>query len=930
MTPRRSPLVLVLVVFALAASAAADAKPPIHIAFHWHMHQPIYWPYESVVQTADAGRYGFSLMEVHQTRSGPYTAWPADAIRSGRDAGLAHLGAQVSFSGSLVENLDAIAAAGRGFGGWTGAWSEALGWQTALGNRRLDLVKFGYHHPLMPLVDHRDIVRQIRMHGIALERHFGAGAAGSKGIFPPETGFAERVIPAFREAGIEWVIVDNIHFDRARPDYPYTPDSRLVPPNPADQRNTGGDVTWVPLNGIWAPSRVAAPWGYQPHHAAWIDPDTGEETRIVVVPAARYEGNEDARGGFGALQYEAVLSQYEALNTDDDHPMLVVLHHDGDNYGGGTDSYYHSNFGNFIEWLQANPDRFVCTTIQDYLDRYPPAADDVIHVEPGSWSGADNGDAEFQKWNGDPDGSGHSPDRASWAVMTAAQNRVKTAERHQAVTDVAHIVDGDGNDVEQAWHFLLNGQTSCYWYWDGAENGIWDSHPARAANLAVERADRVLAGAGGDDVPPSLYEPQREPYNPGGIEWGTEPQPSDFAVWTFAYDVSGLEGVTLRFRTDADGRVDRANRLREGGGWQSLPMTATATVSHADPAPRYVADTYTAEVAGLHDVLVDYYVEASDARGNVARSPIQHVYVGQVQGGGPGDPDGVHWEPAWPTADRAVTIFAPKAGHLHWGVNGWDAPPETAWPEGTEPWGDGKAVETTLAGPDEEGFWWVALGPFAVEDGIETIEFVIRNVDGSWDNNGGADYHLTLHDDPPPPPVDAGGGPGVDAAGPGPDVRRDAGGSGAGAETVAPGLDVSGGGGGDDGGGGGGGGGGGDNGSSGVVVEPAGPGDSTQPGGCQATPRAGDRAPLVWLLLWLLLLPALLRSARHLRGRAPAWSFAISPTAARPARPLRRRARDFRHDVRRVRLCRKSRTLLASPRAERVLATAPWRNSRLA
>jgi hypothetical protein len=845
-----------LAVCALALGGApARAKPPIHIAFHWHMHQPIYWPYETVVQTNDAGRYGFSLMEVHQTRTGPYTTWPADAVRAGRDAGLSHLGAQVSFSGSLMENLDAIAAAGRGFSNWTGAWREAAGWRTGEGNPRLDLVKFGYHHPLMPLVDRADVVRQIRMHAIALERHFGAAADDSKGIFPPETGFAEWVIPALREAGIEWVIVDNIHFDRARPDYPYTPSANLMPPNPADQRNTGGQVNWVQLNGIWAPSRVSAPWGYQPHHAVWVDPDTGAESRIVVVPAARYEGNEDGRGGFGALQYEAVLSQYEAFNTDDAHPMLVVLHHDGDNFGGGSDSYYHANFDSFIAWVQANPTRFVATTIQDYLDRYPPATDDVIHVEPGSWSGADNGDAEFLKWNGEPDASGYSPDRASWAVMTAAHNRLKTAESLQPVAAVANIVDGTGNAVERGWHFLLNGQTSCYWYWDGAENGIWDSHPARAANLAMDQVDGLLAGAPAETVPPSLYVPQRAPYNPGGIEWGTTPQPSDFTVWTFAYDVSGLSSVTLKVREDADGQVDRANRLRSGGAWESIPMTAAPTTSRANPAPRHVAETWSARVTGRHDVLVDYYVEAVDGRGNTARSPIQHVSVGQVQGGGPGTPDGVHWTPARPWKGGSVTIFAPKAGALHWGVNAvdhqWQQPPAACWPAGTEPFGDGPAVETPLAGPDADGFWSVTLGPLGDGDGVETIDFVIHHADGSWDNNGGQDYRVTLLDEPPPPPVDAGGG------GPGPDAGAgapDAGGPG-------PGPDATGGPGGDSGGSAG------PDGAGdpgGVHVEPGGPGQGRSGGGCQA---GQGRAPLGLGLL--LLVGVALRSARR-RPRAGA------------------------------------------------------------
>ncbi len=172
------------------------------------------------------------------------------------------------------------------------------------------------------------------------------------------------------------------------------------------------------LNNLWAPSQVSAPFSYQPHNVEYVDPNSGNTTKMVAVPSARYEGNEDGRGGFGALQYQTVMDQYRQYNTDAAHPMFVVLHHDGDNYGGGTDSYYHSNFQNMVNWATGNPNYNV-STVQDYLDRFPVAANDVIHVENGSWAGADNGDPEFKKWLGDPNTSGWSPDRNSWAVLTS-------------------------------------------------------------------------------------------------------------------------------------------------------------------------------------------------------------------------------------------------------------------------------------------------------------------------------------------------------------------------------------------------------------------------------------------------------------------------------------------------------------------------------
>jgi len=750
---RRFPSLVATVLIALPSVAAA--KPKIHVAFQWHMHQPIYWPYESVVQSAANQRFGFDLVQIHTDRTGPYTSWPVDAVSQGLDLG--HLGAQVSFTGSLIENLDALEAAGMGFQGWKTRWQDSRSLLTEAGNPRVDLVTIGYYHGLMPLLPPADRRLQVALHKAALERAFGPASKPVRGMFPPETAFAEHIIPDIVAEGVQWVLVDNIHLDRARPDYPWSSGSNILPPNQADQRNHGGDVHWVQLHDLWAPSPVSAPWGYQPHWVEYVDPSTGATSRVIAVPAARYEGNEDARGGYGAFLYEQVMSQYEAFNTDDAHPMFVVLHHDGDNYGGGTDSYYHANFAAFVSWLKSQPDRFECTTVQDYLDRFPPAQDDVIHVEPGSWSGADNGDPEFSKWNGDPGPDGWSPDRHSWAVMTAAANRVHTAQAIVPYSSLDAIASGNGNETDKAWHYLLVGETSCYWYWDNSEGGKWDSHPSRAANQAVAHADAVLNTSVADTTAPTIFLPQRNPYNPGAKERGTTSEPSDFDVWTFAYDVSGLADVTLHIRVTPDGDVGAGNHVYAAGTWQDLPMTATTIESRTDPVPIYKADLYTARVVGISNALVDYYVSATDQHGLVGRTPIQHVVVGVSSGHGTGpEPDadagtppqsgtGVGWTPPWPTPSDAITVWGPKPGKIHWGTNGWSVPPQSNWPQGTVLY-DGNSVESPLSGPDAEARYSVVLPAF--HEGVGIIDFVMHYDDGTWDNNGGQDYHIAISTNP--------------------------------------------------------------------------------------------------------------------------------------------------------------------------------------
>ncbi|RMF84847.1 MAG: hypothetical protein D6744_02365 [Planctomycetota bacterium] len=736
----------VALVGTLASRASAQTQP-IRVSFLWHMHQPIYYPYETPVQVDAAGRFSYSVVDVHNQRLGPYTGWPRDAVQAGLS--LPYLGAQVSFSGSLIQNLDALETAGVNGGQWTNwdsAYGQAIGWATSLGNPRLDMVAFGFHHPLMPLLDEQDIRMQIRLHKRIYQNTWSAGPVYSRGMFPAETAFAARMIPALVAEGVEWVIVDNIHFDRACVGYPHTNASNLFAPNPSDQINpdpaaSGG--AWVQLQNLWAPSRVSAPFGYQPHYAQHIDPDTGAATRIIVVPAARYEGNEDGRGGYGAFLYDQVMDQYLPYNTDAAHPMLVLLHHDGDNFGGGSESYYHSNFQNMVNWISGDPD-YEATTVQDYLDRFPPDPCDVIHVEPGAWAGADNGDPEFKKWLGDPDANGWSPDRNSWAVLTAAKHRVFMADAIQPVANLNNVLNGTGSNTAQAWHWLLVSEASDYWYWDGTE--LWDSNVTRGCNQAVAHADAVIAGQA-DNFAPTVFVPQREPYNPGGFEWGPTTEPSDFEVWTYAYDVSGLASVTLRWRVDADGANPIASVQNETyaggvevGPWNDVPMSASDTPPPAgNLTPTYRALRYSAMITGQQDVLIDYYVEAIDNQGNVARSDIQHVYVGVGDAGGGGG--GVTITPDPAVAGQPVTISYDPAGgplsgaaqvYLHYGFDGWST---VVSPDPAMTWNAGAAA-------------WEAT--VTVSSSASQLDVVFTDGAGVWDNNNGADWHFTV----------TGGGPG--------------------------------------------------------------------------------------------------------------------------------------------------------------------------
>jgi len=580
-------IIAVLVSLSPGQPAGNQANPPIYIAFLWHMHQPIYYPGESVIQTEQNSYYPYSLLDIFNQRVGPYTHYPADAVYKGINAGLDHFGVQISFSGSLIANLNQLAGYGNtNFQNWTLPWNTVLTELTSLGNPRLDMVSLGYFHPLLGLIWSDDVQSQIQRHKAVLAENFNL-VTGSKGIFPPENAFAPQMIPQLTAAGFDWVLIDNIHFERAANGYPFTTAGNLYEPNKSDIRNQNPN-DWVQLNGLWAPTQISAQWAHQPHYIAYIDPETGAQSKVIAVPADRYMGIEDGRGGFGALNYEAVMSQLESYNTDPEHPILIVLAHDGDNHGGGSSAYYTHNFQSFVDWLQNKPSRFVCTTIQDYLEMYPPDSDDVIHVEPGSWSGADNGDPEFKKWLADENAAGYSADRNSWAIMTAAKNYVATAKAMAPLSE----------NASAAQDIFLTGESSDYWYWDYSLAGLWDSHPARAANQAIQLATSVISGDV-DSTAPTIFIPRREPYNPGGREWN-QTQPNDFTVWTYVYDLSGLHTVELIYRLDDDEIIDRPNKLYSGGegvsAWNRIVMPSSYTESQTDPLPLQKAKKYQAQI----------------------------------------------------------------------------------------------------------------------------------------------------------------------------------------------------------------------------------------------------------------------------------------------------------------------------------------------
>jgi hypothetical protein len=786
------------------------AKTQVHTSYLWHLEQPIYWPETSVwnnyeYQKAWESQYlkwnngnwysdGLqhplnNIEEIFDKddRKAVYQYRAKDAVQS--LLSYPEAGAQVNYSGCLMENVNSLASAGQwGYSnGWNNNFITARNWTTSGGNPRMDITAFSKDHALSPLLSDQMLKRQIQAHRYLYQENFGSNPNYSKGYWPAECAFSERNIKALVEEGLEWVVIANSHLARTLSDYPLnygTSGCNIDPPNQADVVPTNGNNWWSgQIDGRGG--TFAAPYCYQAHKAKYVDPETGQEFKITVVPMGDVLSYENGYGTMGT----GTIDQNIAPFDNPSHPSMVLLAHDGDNAWGGGYDYYANSVPGFAN--QAAAQGYVPTTIEQFLSDHPVPENDVVHVEDGAWVNAANdwGHPQFINWlwpmytsNYEFDTDGWTEDARNWAVLVAAENRVQMAEDLEGGVNIGKIVhpDATSSEAERAWHYLLPAYNSGYMYYGSSLD--MEVKQSLACNHACEFADMVIdAHPGEDNTPPTVFIPQRYPYNPGGTGFGPtygyqqHQNQSDFFVWTFAYDVSGISTAILKFRLDNDGLNPINNNDNETyaggsgvGDWQSVNMTyrnfPTGNVTNNSDIdffilPDYIAGEYYAEITDIAESLVDYYVEVTDAEGNIFKTPIQHVYVGpsHAGGGGGSGQNGVFWEPENPSLNDVITIMqteTSETGKLHWGVSidgdSWQTPHTSYWPAGSYLFnGNGPAIESQMTGPNGDQELVIEIGPFNNEDQVvDYVDFVIHFGNESWNNNNGADFHIPINNNP--------------------------------------------------------------------------------------------------------------------------------------------------------------------------------------
>lgn len=674
----------------------------------------------------------------HHAKTGAYLFWPwsvASTLNSNYPQAQMH----VTMSGSVVNNVNNINELGNVSGynnpSWGSPWKSAYNLlKTTNGNKTLDLIHFSGHHTMGPLVGNNYLLKDMINHGATLAQPYflGSDYKSSKGFFPTELGFSERIIPVLEKLGIEWSVMGNNHFSRTLQDYPLLnspgADTMVSPPNRSDLQNVSTAGSWV-NESMFNEQQVVFnkyPFASTAHWVRYVNPATGAESKVVGVPVAQAESWKE--GYLGEVKADA-LKPFENMVPQ---KQIFVVAHDGDNSSGRA--------GSEETWRNAGNVTYADSGVKgmgidEYLRNNTPAASDVVHVQDGSWIDTRDSSSDptwyhwhlpFGIWKGQfasfnqVNGTSYAPKKnlsgieegmtvsfekgyhyleRNFALLQASLNYADTAEQiwleehpnywkpttalDREITyegnqlnpwmlsfpvkgNSANDYSGGANPAELAWYFLLPAMDSGFGYYD--ENVDDSVKPALSFNQSLYFSKPyVTQKLAKDKTGPSVWWPQRYPYNPGSANvskaegWTLQHYNNVFSIYTYAFDTSGISDIKVKIRTHRDKTANAADNTfkvydpaalkasgvsgvdpDKVGDWVTYPMNVrdlSADINGVDwqasskatmqkvPATE-IGNLYYSYISDYRDQLLDYYIEATDAKGNVTRSDIQQVYVG--------------------------------------------------------------------------------------------------------------------------------------------------------------------------------------------------------------------------------------------------------------------------------------------------------------
>jgi alpha-amylase len=320
---------------------------------------------------------------------------------------------------------------------------------------RLEMLGGGFYEPILPMIPHRDRVGQIRDYSAYLAELFGRPI---RGMWMPERVWEQHVTSALAEAGIEYTVLDDFHFQRAG--------------------LAEGDL-----------------YGY------YLTEDDG---RLVKV----FPGSERLRY---LIPFQEPHATYEYLRRiADEHPgATLVFADDGEKLGAWPEThdhvYTHGWLRRFCDMLVGNRDWLQTLTLGRAVDATLPLGKiylpDSSYREMTEWVLPPHRLIEFEdavrRCDGEPAAERlRAFARAGGFWRNFKSKYAETDEMYARMLGVSQRLaatgpDADPDYIEVAKQELYRGQCNCA-YWHGAFGGLYLPHLRNAVYHHLIAADNAL------------------------------------------------------------------------------------------------------------------------------------------------------------------------------------------------------------------------------------------------------------------------------------------------------------------------------------------------------------------------------------------------------------------------------------------------------
>lgn len=327
---------------------------------------------------------------------------------------------------------------------------------------RVEILGGGFFEPILTMIPYRDRVGQVRAYAEHLKEIFGKSV---RGAWVPERVWEQHLVSALVEAGVEYTVLDDFHFERA-------------------------GLTDAELRGYYL---------------------TEDEGRLLKV----FPNSERLRY---VIPFHEPHAAYEYLKrlADEQPGATVVCADDGEKFGGWPETFDHVYtrgwLRRFCDMVRGNLDWLKPTTFAEAVDTTLPLG--KIYLPDGSYR-------EMTEWALPPARFVELKDAIKREEGVAATERMKPFARlggfwrnfkakypesdemyarmmgiSRRLAELEAKADADPDYLEAARMELYRGQCNCS-YWHGSFGGLYLPHLRNAVYRHLITAHNALDDAQG-------------------------------------------------------------------------------------------------------------------------------------------------------------------------------------------------------------------------------------------------------------------------------------------------------------------------------------------------------------------------------------------------------------------------------------------------